>query len=588
MENKLLNKDSNGLSNGNNYNNKKQSYSSDYFRNKNQNGNGDIWNWIKNFIKKNLLVVLIVTGALIGLIIGLSINDAVQKLGQPARYNVIITIGFPGELLLRMLKMLILPLITFSLITGLAGLNGKVSGKIGARAIAYYMTTTCIAAIIGLILVSAIRPGSAMVPPKDSEPQKDVRPLDSFMDIVRNMFPSNIVKACVQQDKTKIKFINGTLLSEDKVSFDVTRFSEAAITDMVNKKEIFESPGSSPSTPLNKRSFYKKVKNYSKPKIGDGLEQTGNANFLGLIVFAMAVGKIAGSMGKEAEMFLAFITTFNAIVTRLIVLVMWYSPIGIGSLIMARFAEMENIHETFAGLALFIVTVILGIGIHGLIVLPAIFFFFTRTNPYVYLSRVGPAMATAFGTDSSAATLPTTFRCLEENLKIDKRITRFILPVGTTINMDGTALYEAVSAIFIAQSVGQSLSFGDYIAISFTSILASVGAAAIPHAGLVTMLIVLDTVGLPTDMIAIIFSVDWFLDRVRTMINVLGDAYGAGIVQHLSKDDLAKADLIEKAKLERKAEEQGNYRTLKDDEGDEVSFEDEMNSSKSSQVTTYC
>ena len=184
MENKLLNKDNNGLSNGNNYNNKRQSYSSDYFRNKNQ-SDGDIWNWIKNFVKKNLLVILIVTGALIGLIIGLSINDAVQKLGQPARYNVIIIIGFPGELLLRMLKMLILPLITFSLITGLAGLNGKVSGKIGARAIAYYMTTTCIAALIGLILVSAIRPGSGMVPPKDSEPQKDVRPLDSFMDIVR-------------------------------------------------------------------------------------------------------------------------------------------------------------------------------------------------------------------------------------------------------------------------------------------------------------------------------------------------------------------------------------------------------------------
>jgi len=140
---------------------------------------------LRKFIKKHLLVLLIITGALIGLIIGLSINKAVQKLEQPARYNVLILIGFPGELLLRMLKMLILPLITFSLITGLAGLDGKVSGKIGLRAIVYYMSTTCMAAVIGLILVSAIRPGSGMVRPDDPKPQKMVKPLDSFMDIVR-------------------------------------------------------------------------------------------------------------------------------------------------------------------------------------------------------------------------------------------------------------------------------------------------------------------------------------------------------------------------------------------------------------------
>ena len=168
---------------GGDYNNKRQSYSSDYFRS--QQKESDPIEYIRGFIKRNLLVVLIITGALIGLIIGLSINTAVQNLSPTARYNVVILIGFPGELLLRMLKMLILPLITFSLISGLAGLDGTVSGKIGLRAIVYYISTTCIAAVVGLILVSAIRPGSGMVRPEDAQPQKMVRPLDSFMDIVR-------------------------------------------------------------------------------------------------------------------------------------------------------------------------------------------------------------------------------------------------------------------------------------------------------------------------------------------------------------------------------------------------------------------
>lgn len=163
--------------------NNRQSYSnSNYLSDRSRGSSSDT---MKKFVKKNLMVLLIITGALVGLIIGLSINKSVQELEQPARYNVLIIIGFPGELLLRMLKMLILPLITFSLITGLAGLDGKVSGKIGLRAVVYYISTTCIAAVIGLILVSAIRPGSGMVRPEDAKPQKIVKPLDSFMDIVR-------------------------------------------------------------------------------------------------------------------------------------------------------------------------------------------------------------------------------------------------------------------------------------------------------------------------------------------------------------------------------------------------------------------
>ena len=155
---------------------------------------------------------------------------------------------------------------------------------------------------------------------------------------------------------------------------------------------------------------------------------------------------------------------------------------------------------------------------------------------------MGPALATAFGTASSSATLPVTVNSLEQGNKIDPRISRFILPIGATINMDGTALYEAVAAIFIAQMEDMHPSIGQILAISITATCASIGAAGIPQAGLVTMVMVLDTVGLPSTLVSMIFSVDWLLDRFRTATNVLGDSIGAGIVSHLSQHELEEVD----------------------------------------------
>merc|ERR1719352_2231612 len=151
------------------------------------------------------------------------------------------------------------------------------------------------------------------------------------------------------------------------------------------------------------------------------------------------------------------------------------------------------------------------------------------------------AFTTAFGTASSSATLPVTIGLLENRNQVDPRVCRFVLPIGATINMDGTALYEAVAAIFISQVNGMSLSIGQIIAISITATAASIGAAGIPQAGLVTMVMVLETVGLPSEAVATILSVDWLLDRFRTAINVLGDSLGAGLVAHLSREEIKLA-----------------------------------------------
>jgi Na+/H+-dicarboxylate symporter len=154
----------------------------------------------------------------------------------------------------------------------------------------------------------------------------------------------------------------------------------------------------------------------------------------------------------------------------------------------------------------------------------------SRRSPWLYFRQIGKALATAFSTASSSATLPVTLESVEKNGRVSNKTASFVLPLGATINMDGTALYEAVAAIFIAQLYGISLSFGAQVTIIFTATLASIGAAGIPQAGLVTMVIVLQAVNLPTEGIGAILAVDWFLDRCRTTVNVWGDSVGCAVI----------------------------------------------------------
>merc|ERR1712212_907160 len=226
------------------------------------------------------------------------------------------------------------------------------------------------------------------------------------------------------------------------------------------------------------------------------------------------------------------------------------APVGVAFLIAGEILHMKSVYAELIKLGWYLITVTLGITIQGFIILPIIYGLVTKTLPFRFIGKMGPALATAFGTASSSATLPITINSLEQGNKIDPRISRFVLPIGATINMDGTALYEAVAAIFIAQMTGMNPTLGQIIIISITATAASIGAAGIPHAGLVTLVMVLETVGLPSEAVSIIMSVDWLVDRVRTAVNVLGDAFGAAIVGHLSKEELRKLNETEETSFE--------------------------------------
>ncbi|XP_073514235.1 excitatory amino acid transporter 2 [Phyllobates terribilis] len=461
-------------------------------------------------IRGNLLLSLTVFGVILG-----SVCGGLLRMASPIHPDIVMVIAFPGDILMRMLKMLILPLIISSLITGLAGLDAKSSGRLGTRAMVYYMATTIIAAVLGVILVLAIHPGDPKLKKQLGKGQEndEVSSLDAFFDLIRNLFPENLVQACFQQIQTVTK----------KVVVEVPTEEPANVTDSV-------------FTLMNETVVTTTEEIRKKLEFKDGM------NVLGLIGFFIAFGIAMGKMGEQARLMVEFFNILNEIVMKLVTMIMWYSPFGIACLICGKIIAIKDLELVARQLGMYMITVIVGLIIHGGIFLPSLYFIITRKSPFSFLAGIFQAWITALGTASSAGTLPVTFRCLEENLGIDKRVTRFVLPVGATINMDGTALYEAVAAIFIAQMNGVILDGGQIVTVSLTATLASVGAASIPSAGLVTMLLILTAVGLPTQDISLLVAVDWLLDRMRTSVNVVGDSFGAGIVYHLSKAELENLD----------------------------------------------
>lgn len=257
---------------------------------------------------------------------------------------------------------------------------------------------------------------------------------------------------------------------------------------------------------------------------------------LPLIVFSLLFGGVLTTLGEMGERVIRLVEGLNAAIMNIIDLILITAPIGIGALIAGRLGEaggFTGFATEFASLSKYAFTVIFALLIHGLLVLPLILKFFSKRNPFSYIRRMLPALTTAFSTASSSATLPLSMECVIEKNRVCPRIANFVLPLGATINMDGTALYEAVAAVFIAQIYGIDLGFGQLVVIFLTATLAAIGAAGIPEAGLVTMVIVLRAVNIPIEGVSLILVIDWFLDRCRTTVNVWGDAVVAGVIDRL-------------------------------------------------------
>ncbi len=260
-------------------------------------------------------------------------------------------------------------------------------------------------------------------------------------------------------------------------------------------------------------------------------------DILPVIVFSLIFGAILTTLGEKGRKVFAIFDGINEAIMKMVHLIMFLAPVGVFALIAARLGQagggMMFVQEV-AKIGMYALTVILGLGIHAMVTLPLVLFVFARRSPFAYAGGMAQAFATAFSTASSSATLPVTLEGAIENNKVSPGAANFVCPLGATINMDGTALYESVAVIFIAQASGIILGPYAILVIFLTATLAAIGAAGIPEAGLVTMVIVLRAVDLPLEGIGLILAIDWFLDRIRTTVNVWGDSVGAAVIDRIA------------------------------------------------------
>ena len=391
---------------------------------------------------------------LIALLLGVGVGALCYENGyrftDPETHTVF---WYPGELFLRLLKMIVLPLVAASIIVGVSSLNRERLGRIGLKTLGYYFGTTALAVCLGMVVVNVIRPGDGAGLDAAAPPSIEPMPID---DMLIETVPENIFSALV------------------------------------------------------------------------------NNNVLSVIFFCIIFGLALAHLGPAGDPVRKVFVSLNEAILKVTMWIMALAPIGVFGLI--AHTVVTTGYSAFSSVAMYMVTVVTGLSIHGIIFLPLLLFWFGRRRPSAYARAMSPALLTAFSTSSSSATLPVTIQSAIERGKVPRGVAEFVLPLGATVNMDGTALYEAVAVMFIAQAYGVDMSLGTQVVVAITATLAAIGAAGVPSAGTVTMILVLEAVGLDTRGVGLIIAVDRILDMCRTSVNVWGDAIGAAIIGHKEGD----------------------------------------------------
>lgn len=381
---------------------------------------------------------------------------------------------FVGTLFLNALKMIIVPLVVSSIIVGIAGIGSSGAfGRMGSKTLLYYIATSFISITIGLLVVNAIEPGIV-----GGEPVKE--------------------QINLQADVSSI-----TAKVEGRGAGDVVEV------------------------------FIRMV----PPNI---ISAAANGQMLGLIFFSLLFGFFISRITEAyAEAQYNFWQGMYEVMLNITLLIMKFAPLGVFGLVAAVVADTgaSNFPTLMNTLGYFFASVIIALAIHILIIMPLILRFIAGVNPLKHYKAMAPALLTAFSTASSSATLPLTIECVEKNAGVSNRTSSFVLPLGATVNMDGTALYECVAAMFIAQAYGLDLSFTQQFVIVLLALLTSIGVAGVPAASLVAITIILGYIGLPAEGIALIFVVDRLLDMCRTAVNVFSDSCGAVTIGKLEGEE---------------------------------------------------
>ena len=429
-----------------------------------------------------------------------------------------------GDIFINILKLIAVPLVLFSIIAGVASLKSiKKLGSIGVKTLLIYLSTTMIAVVLGLLLVNIYKPGTRV----SDEIRKEFR----------------ISYELWRDSDSEIKKLDDICISCDPENSDlVTQVREKQgqekpnewVTDKLNKAKAAKERG--PLQPL--------VDLVPTNIFGSLLAM----NMLQVIFFAIMFGIALVSLPKKhSKATLKVVNSLNEVFVKMVMIVMQAMPFFVFALMAGQIVKAAGSDPAkFAALLNFLLqyslVVVAGLLIMTFVFYPNLVSLIVKKIKYkFFLKGIRDAQITAFSTSSSVATLPVTMDCVQDNIGVSERTTSFVLPIGATVNMDGTSLYQAVAVISMAQLHMVDLSISQQLVIIFTATLASIGAAAIPSAGLVLMIIVLESVGLNPAWIALIFPVDRILDMCRTVVNVTGDATVATIVAN-SEGELKKPE----------------------------------------------
>ena len=416
-----------------------------------------------------------------------------------------------GTIFIRMLKFIAVPLVLFSIISGIGSI-GDISGlgRMGLKTLAAYIITTVIAVSVGLLLVNTLSPGKQM----DKQARISNR-------LQYEMWVRNTHEAEIMDGKH--------LLDDPQYASQVAQLQGG---------QSNEDQGIASKVQLAQKSKKQGPLNFLVEMIPDNVFKAvgDNSLMLQVIFFAIFFG-VALSLLPDQKVgaLKSLIDSLSDVFLKMVDLIMRGAPFFVFALMAGVISKMADtpaeVFDLFKSLGGYVITVIIGLAFMVFVLYPLIIKIFVPRLGYVdYLKRISPAQFLAFSTSSSAATLPVTIECVEDNLGVSKKVASFVLPIGATVNMDGTSLYQAIAVIFLAQIHMVDLNLGQQLTIVLTATLASIGSAAVPSAGLVMLIIVLQSVGLNPAWIAIVFPVDRILDMCRTVVNVTGDTCVSSII----------------------------------------------------------
>ncbi|XP_052801565.1 excitatory amino acid transporter-like [Mya arenaria] len=427
-------------------------------------------------VRQNLLVTLTLVGVGCGFLIGL----LVEPTGPSA--STLMWIGMPGELYIRMLKMMIVPLVICSVISGTARMDPRSNGKVSGIALGYIMVQNLLGTVIGTAICLIVKPGEGVEVDEDLKFEGDVmKTEDIFADLLRNIVPDNLVAACFRQAQTKYEFESHVIQRD--LALNVTETVRE-----VTRKYV----GAADST-----------------------------NILGLIIVCSAFGVAAAALEEQGAPFLAFFRSATETIVKILRVLIWTTPVGVASLIAKTIAGTSNMETVFQKLGIYFACVLSGLILWSFLLIPLMFFLVRRQNPYRFLGSIVPPIMMVFATGSTMIALPESFICLEEKNGVDSRISRFVAPLAATIGRSGSALYIASSCVFIIQTLGRDVSGVDIILVILLTWISALAIPSVTGASLITVLVLLTALNIPGEAAAMLFALEFFLDRSRSVGNLI-------------------------------------------------------------------